>query len=494
MATPTIIVIYGASGDLTHRKLMPALYNLWLKKRLPDPFFVIGLGRTDYSNTDFRQEMREAVAEFAAKVFTEEVWADFEGMLHYLSGNFTGPDPYPALTSKLAELENERQSNRLFYLAMPPRFYEPIINQLGEFDLVREEDEDETGCWRRVIIEKPFGRDLQSAQDLNVSIHQHLLEHQIYRIDHYLAKETVQNMMVFRFGNSIFEPLWNRNFIDHVQITAMETVDVGRRASYYDQAGVMRDMFQNHLMQLFSIVAMEPPSSRRAEALRNEKVKVLAAVRRLSEEEVPANTVRAQYEGYLTSDGVPADSTTPTYAAVQLYVDNWRWQGVPFYLRSGKALASKLTEITIQFKSAPVMLFAQKRRVPGNTLTLTIQPDEGIHLRMEAKVPDTLSDLQPVNMHFHYDDAFDDAPIPEAYERLLSDAIKGDASLFTRDDEVELSWKIIDPIMTAWRHSQTQPLTEYVKGSWGPVEADRFLAETGRAWVNGAHRRHIVHP
>ncbi|MCA9981089.1 MAG: glucose-6-phosphate dehydrogenase, partial [Anaerolineales bacterium] len=351
-------------------------------------------------------------------------------------------------------------------------------------------------AWRRVIIEKPFGHDLASAQALNAFIHRYLQEDQIYRIDHYLAKETVQNMLVFRFGNSIFEPLWNRNYIDHVQITAVETVDVGRRASYYDSAGVIRDMFQNHLLQLLSIVAMEPPASRQDTSLRNEKVKALAAVYKMKPEEVAANTVRAQYDGYQQAEGVPAGSETPTFAAVRLELNNWRWQGVPFYLRSGKALAQKLTEITIQFKPAPHMLFAQKRQVPGNTLTLTIQPDESIHLRFEVKVPDASSETQPVNMHFHYNDDLK-SRTPDAYERLLADVFRGDASLFIRDDEVELSWRVVDPILQAWEEGaggEKQVLAIYEPGSWGPVAADVFLAEHGRAWLNGAEHNHIVQP
>ncbi len=490
MTHSTSIIIYGASGDLNNRKLMPALYNLFVKERLPLPFTLIGLGRHGWSTADFRTAMRESVSRYAGRVYDDAGWETFSQALHYVQGDFTERADYDHLLQRLTEIE-PGSANRLFHLAMPPRFYEAIIQHLGETGLVQESGDD---TWRRVIIEKPFGHDLPSARRLNQTSHQVLREHQIYRIDHYLAKETVQNMMVFRFGNSIFEPLWNRNFIDHVQISALETVDIGRRAGYYESAGVLRDMFQNHLMQLLSIVAMEPPSSRQAEALRNEKVKALAAVRSCTAKEIRQHTVRAQYRGYLEEEGVAAGSQTATFAALRLFFDNWRWQGVPFFLRSGKALAEKLTEITIQFKPAPVMLFAQNRQVPGNSLTLTIQPDEGIHLRMEAKTPDTIADLQPVNMHFHYDDNFGGAQIPEAYERLLFDALKGDASLFARDDEVELSWKIIDPIIQAWEAGEDPPLAVYDKGSWGPVEADAFLAEDGRAWFNGSDRHHIVQP
>lgn len=479
---PITLVIYGASGDLAARKLIPALYNLFLKERLTH-FQVVGLGRTEWSHEQFREEMSRDIQKFAPDVYQPGRWHDFCQKLFYVAGNFTEPADYGRLAQTLAEVETE-PAHRLFYLAMPPRFYANIVACLGQSGLVQETSD----LWRRVIIEKPFGHDLPSAQELNVNIHHHLTERQIYRIDHYLAKETVQNMMVFRFGNSIFEPLWNRNYIDHVQITAIETVDVGDRASYYDQAGVLRDMFQNHLMQLLSIVAMEPPVSRQATALRNEKVKALTAVRLIDDPaEVAANTIRGQYVGYRQAPGAPADSMTATYSALRLYIDNWRWQGVPFYLRSGKALSEKCTEITIQFKPAPHMLFAQNRRVPGNTLTLAIQPDEAIHLRFEAKIPGTVADLQPVNMHFDYKNSFAKSSIPEAYERLLYDALKGDASLFTRDDEVERAWQIIDPILACWGSPAAPPLAFYKPGSWGPVEADQFLACDGRAWVNKRH-------
>lgn len=487
----TTIVIYGATGDLNGRKLMPALYNLVRKQRLSEPYNIVGLGRKTWDDAQFRAQMQADVREFSPHTYTDAAWATFQPNLHYVAGDFTTPADYALLHTALNRIEEDvLTTNRLYYLAMPPAFYESIIECLGNTGLAAEI---EGSGWRRVIIEKPFGHSLASAQALNKSIHTHLQENQIYRIDHYLAKETVQNILVFRFGNSIFEPLWNRNYIDHVQITAVETVDVGQRASYYDSAGVLRDMFQNHLMQLLSIVAMEPPASRQADALRNEKVKALAAVRKYqTAAEVAAHTIRAQYTGYTAAEGVPAGSTTPTFATLRLHLDNWRWQGVPFYIRSGKALASKMTEITIQFKAAPHMLFSQARNVPGNTLTLSIQPDEAIHLRFEAKVPDTAADLQPVQMHFHYDDTFQESAIPEAYERLLHDALKGDAALFTRDDEVELAWRIIDPILNAWEAADAQPLAPYEHGSWGPIEADEFMAQDGRAWLNGAEHDQIV--
>lgn len=482
--TNTTVVIYGASGDLSKRKLLPALYNLFRKNRLPGKLQILGLGRTEWTDDEFRQEMEEALQEFASKVYDKKLWKKFANQLHYLAGNFTTPDEYGNVIKRLDDIE-EQACNRIFYLAMPPRFYKGIIEAIGVSGIAQEER-----SWRRVVIEKPFGHDLKSAHDLNLQIHEHLEEHQIYRIDHFLAKETVQNILVLRFGNSIFEPLWNRNYIDHVQIMASETVDVGQRASYYDNSGVVRDMFQNHLMQLLSIISMEPPASFDASALRNEKVKALSAVRKFKPEDVNENTVRAQYEGYTKADGVPPESETPTYAAVRFFLDNWRWQGVPFYLRSGKALQEKVTQITIQFKNPPHMMFPSQRQIPGNKLTLTIQPDEAIHLRIEAKVPDTIADLQPVDMHFHYGDSFDEAAIPEAYERLLRDVLNGDPSLFTRDDEVELSWRIVDPILEGWRTDHAPPLTLYKRNSWGPYEADRFMRRDDREWIFDDPDRH----
>ncbi|HUG33404.1 MAG TPA: glucose-6-phosphate dehydrogenase, partial [Anaerolineales bacterium] len=336
--------------------------------------------------------------------------------------------------------------------------------------------------WRRVVIEKPFGTDLKSAQSLNQQIHKTLNENQIYRIDHYLGKETVQNILVARFANTIFEPLWNRNYIDHVEITVAEIVGVEHRARFYDGIGVMRDMFQNHLLQLLSLVAMEPPASFEASALRNEKVKVLSSIRPMNAEAVAENTVRAQYKGYRAEEGVDPKTTTPTFAAVRLQVDNWRWQGVPFYLRSGKALNEKLSQITIEFKDPPHLLFnAAKGNPIPNMLVLYLQPDEGIHWRFEAKVPDTISETRSVDMEFHYAEAFGKIAIPEAYERLLLDTISGDASLFTRADEVETAWGLIDPILQAWEAAH-QPIPTYKVGSWGPKEADELLAREGRQW------------
>ncbi len=346
----------------------------------------------------------------------------------------------------------------------------------------------EDSGWRHVVIEKPFGTDLESARALNAQIHQVLGEDQIYRIDHYLGKETVQNILMFRFANTIFEPLWNRNYIDHVQITVAENVDVGHRAGYYDGVGVLRDMFQNHLMQLLTLVAMEPPASFDADALRNEKVKVLRSINPITPDEVAGETVRAQYCGYCETEGVAPDSITPTYAALRFVIDNWRWKGVPFYLRSGKALAEKLTQIIIQFKEPPHTMFPLPpgKQVTPDMLVLYLHPDEGIHLRFEAKVPDTVAEMRSVDMEFHYADSFGLTAIPEAYERLLLDALQGDAALFTRADEVETAWGLIDPIIQAWKQTDKPPLASYDPGTWGPPTADELLARDGRAWLYGS--------
>jgi glucose-6-phosphate 1-dehydrogenase len=345
----------------------------------------------------------------------------------------------------------------------------------------------EDSGWRRVIVEKPFGRDLPTAQSLNHALQSVFGEHQIYRIDHYLGKETAQNILFFRFGNTVFEPIWNRNYVDHVQITVAETVDVGHRAGFYDTTGVLRDMFQNHLLQLLTLVAMEPPASFEADAIRNEKVKLFSAVRTIRPEDMATETVRGQYRGYADEKGVGAGSQTPTYAALRFWIDNWRWQGIPFYLRSGKALAAKTSTITIEFRCPPHVMFplppgASVRR---NILALCIQPDEGIHLRVEAKVPDTVAEMRSVEMEFHYRDGFREIGIPEAYERLLLDALQGDASLFTRSDGIEHSWKLIDPVIQGWEGPNAPPLGIYERGSWGPQEADEFINREARTWLQG---------
>ena len=478
---PTTIVIFGASGDLTRRKLIPALFNSFTKGRMPDQFNIVGYARRPWDHAKFKELLLEGLHEFAADLFDEEMWEKFCGRIHYFQGNLTTANDYANLNKFLINLENGL-ANRLYYLAIAPRFFVSVIEQLGAQNMVNEDY-----GWRRIVIEKPFGRDLKSAQELNEKIHETFPEHQIYRIDHYLGKETAQNILYFRFANTIFEPVWNRNYIDNVQISVTESVDVGHRAGYYDNAGVMRDMFQNHLMQLLALVAMEPPASFAADSVRNEKVKLFNSIRPVDLSE----TIRAQYDGYLDADGVAENSQTPTYAALTLHVDNWRWQGVPFYMRSGKALADKNSEIIIEFKRPPHLMFEElnEEDMIPNILSMCIQPDEGIHLKLEAKVPDSHM-TEDVDMEFHYRSSFKGNSLPDAYERLLLDAIRGDASLFTRSDGIEASWKLMDPIIEGWEANEdAPPMVNYELGSWGPKEADEMLGENGRIWRHGC-----VHP
>ncbi len=472
-------VIFGASGDLTRRKLVPALYHLYCKGRLPTIFHIVGYARSPLNNDEFRERMRSGIIEFSDHDIG--MWDTFAEKLVYMQGSYSDLDDLRRLDATLSELE-PAHFGRLYYLSTPPKLYGPIVHGLDNADMVRETD-----GWRRVVIEKPFGRDLPSAQALNHDVHSVLAEHQIYRIDHYLGKETVQNLLVFRFANTIFEPIWNRNYISNVQITAAESVDVGHRAGYYDGVGVARDMFQNHLMQLMTLVSMEPPASFEADALRNEKVKVLASIRPLRPEGIATRTVRGQYIGYQQAAGVAPESQTATYAALKLYIDNWRWQGVPFYLRSGKALKAKTSEIVINFKRPPHMMFPlpENKRPNANYLAICVQPDEGMHLRFEAKQPDTVATMRSVDMDFHYADSFGATTIPDAYERLLIDAFNGDASLFTRSDEIELSWRLIDSIIAGWHSQEGPPLAFYEPGSWGPAEADEMLAREGHEWTLG---------
>ncbi|HJS17501.1 MAG TPA: glucose-6-phosphate dehydrogenase, partial [Anaerolineales bacterium] len=440
---PTSIVIFGASGDLTQRKLIPALFSLYCKKRMPKQFLIVGFGSTDFSDDSFRSHLREGMEEYSDAEYTAKEWNDFVSHVAYLKSAYTKAD-FEKLSTFLEERQGQ-EGNRIYYMSTPPGAFPKIIDLLGDTGQLRE-----THGWRRVVIEKPFGTDLASAQKLNDQIHRTLSEKQIYRIDHYLGKETVQNILVTRFANTIFEPLWNRNYIDHVEITVTETVGVEHRGKFYDVVGVLRDMFQNHLLQLLSLVAMEPPVAFDASALRNEKVKVLSAIAPMKEDEVAQATVRAQYEGYREEEGVQEGSMTATFGAVRLYVDNWRWQGVPFYLRSGKSLQEKLSQVVIEFKKPPQMLFPSDGGMMPNVLVLYLQPDEGIHWRFEAKAPDTVAELRSVDMEFHYEEAFGKTALPDAYERLLLDTMTGDASLFTRADEVETAWGIIDPIIQAW--------------------------------------------
>jgi glucose-6-phosphate 1-dehydrogenase len=473
------IVIFGASGDLTSRKLIPALYSLHQKKRLAPDTRIVGFARTEFSHEAWRQRLTESTALFVGAPFDAAGWNELAQRIFYFPGNVGRVDDFHSLDRFLKEGEGNGPAARTYYLAMAPQFYEAAVGNLGAAGLAGE-----TQGPRRIVVEKPFGTDLASARRFNRRIHEVFAEPQVYRIDHYLGKETVQNVLVLRFANTIFEPVWNRNYIEHVEITAAEALTVGHRAGYYDTAGVLRDMLQGHLLQLLSLTAMETPVRFEAEAVRDEKVKVLRAVRPLRPEDVATDTVRGQYHGYRAEPGVGPDSQTATFAAVKLHIDNWRWQGVPFYLRSGKALSCGTTQLVIQFREPPYMLFegGPRDHREANRLVIQIQPAEGLQLHFHTKVPDAGMQLRMTDLSFRFREKFA-GPMPEAYQRLLLDVINGDASLFARADEVESAWSIVDPIQSAWDRGSPL-LLEYEPGLWGPVESTAWMEQQGRSWFD----------
>jgi glucose-6-phosphate 1-dehydrogenase len=487
-------VIFGASGDLTSRKLIPALYNLACQELLPPGFAVIGFAMTPMTDASFRERMCEWVKNSPeVLVFRQKLWDEFVTCLHYISADFESPAGYQALSQRLDELDAAQGlgGNRIFYLATAPDFFAPIVTKLAEHGLLRRDGET---CWTRLIIEKPFGRDLASAKRLNEVIRHVVDEEQVYRIDHYLGKETVQNILAFRFANSIIEPIWNRQYIDHVQITAAETLGVEHRGGYYEGAGCLRDMFQNHLFQLMALVAMEPPVRYHGQSVRDRKADVLRAVVPLTPKDLTEEAIRGQYgpgildgvsvPGYRQESGVDPESNTETFAALKMRVDNWRWANVPFYLRSGKRLPKKLTLIAIEFKRVPHLFFRQTRQdqIEPNMLTIRIQPDEGISLKLGAKMPGSRMYIRQMQMNFSYSAAFGEFPAT-AYETLLLDALVGDPTLFNRYDSVALSWEILEPVLTTWQ-STCASFPNYAAGSWGPAEADALLAREDRTWKN----------
>ena len=503
-ADPCTLVIFGALGDLSKRKLLPAVYELMKEHLVSEDFAVLGVSRDDGQTDDsFRSQMREALEQSdEIKTVDDELWQSLCQRLFFISADLTNAEEYTKIGQRLNEIEKSRREderNRLFYLAVPPSVFEPIVRDLSTSGLAPRTRSADARPWVRVVIEKPFGRSLETALHLNELVLSLFHEHQVYRIDHYLGKETVQNVLVLRFANSIFEPIWNRQWIHHVQITAAENVGIGTRGSYYEEAGVVRDMFQNHLLQLLTLTAIEPPPQMTADAVRDEKVKVLRSVRWLTPETIPDNAVRAQYTagkiggrpvpGYTEEENVAPESHVATFAALRLYVDNWRWHGVPFFLRSGKRLKSRTSEIAVQFRSPPHLMFGHQTRATmrPNTLVMRVQPNEGVSLDFQVKVPGAACaltsniEIAPVDMDFSYSQAFGEVAAP-AYETLLLDVMIGEATLFTRSDEVEAAWRVVDPLIKYWETHEPKRMPTYAAGSWGPREADELIEKEGVEW------------
>jgi glucose-6-phosphate 1-dehydrogenase len=489
------IVIFGGNGDLAHRKLLPALYNLHVDGLLPPRLAIVGVGRKELSDDAYREFAKDGITKFSRRPLDDQAWASFSTMLFFVNASIDGEQGLAALGARLDIVEHERgmRADRIYYLAIPPTLFAPTVKQLARARFVNRESAGRDGApFARIIVEKPIGRDLDSARAINDAIAEVFDESQIYRIDHYLGKETVQNILVMRFANSIFEPLFNQKYIDHVQITVAEEEGVGTRAGYYEQAGALRDMVQNHLLQLLSMVAMEPPHALDADVIRDEKLEVLQSLRPITGEAVDANVVRAQYgpgfivgktvPGYRQEQGVDPQSRIETFLALQIFVDNWRWAGVPFFLRTGKRLPKRASEISVQLKDVPPILFnaSPDARLDPNVLSIRIQPDEGFSLGISSKLPGPNVRPYPVKMDFHYGSTFG-ASTPEAYERLLLDVMNGDATLFMRRDAVEAAWRWIMPVLDRWAE-QTDPLPTYAAGEWGPAEADRLMERAGRRW------------